>query len=44
MSSSQILQMMLDEAERIGIPIDGIKSFDRKISSSIKLLKDEKSN
>lgn len=44
MSSSQILQMILDEAERIGFPIDGIKSFDRKISSSLKLLEDEKSN
>jgi hypothetical protein len=43
-SASQLLQSMLDEAERLGLSADGIKSFDRKIINSLELLDEEKSN
>ena len=41
-SASQISQMMLVEAEKLAVPTDGIKSFDRKITKCFELLNEEK--
>ena len=41
MSSSQLQQLLLDEADKIGISLDGLKSFDRKITQTLELISDE---
>lgn len=40
-SALQILQLMLDKADALGVEIEGLKSFDRKITESLELLDEE---
>lgn len=40
-SALQISQMMLDKAQELGIEIEGLKSFDRKITEALDLLQEE---
>jgi hypothetical protein len=40
-SSLQISQMMIDKANDLGIQIEGLKSFDRKITEALELLTEE---
>lgn len=40
-SALQVLQMMLEKAETLGIEIEGLKSFDRKITEALELLEEE---
>lgn len=40
-SSLQISQMMIDKANDLGIEIEGLKSFDRKITEALELLTEE---
>lgn len=40
-SALQISQMMLDKAQELEIEIEGLKSFDRKITEALELLKEE---
>lgn len=41
MSASQLHMLLLDEAEKIGMSSDGLKSFDRKITQSLELIASE---
>ncbi len=41
LSALQISQMMLEKAEHLGIEIEGLKSFDRKITEALELLQEE---
>lgn len=41
LSALQISQMLIDKAQSLEIDIDGLKSFDRKISEAIELINQE---
>lgn len=41
LSALQISQMMIEKAEHLGVEIEGLKSFDRKITETLELLQEE---
>jgi hypothetical protein len=41
LSASQVAQLLIDKAENLNIEIDGLKSFDRKITEAIDFIQQE---